>query len=299
VKTLALLISIVGLLPAQEAVILPRGGALEAVYIVSRATSAESRALFSARLLTMDATKLYWYDAASVVRAEMPSTSLEALRADSDVVLVLSETNEASRTGTSREFSPHSATPYTAELVPTAALVSTPALQVAASPPLKSACPLPDQASGVFSFAPPPVPPPPPMPVGGMAPMGAPPPGGMPFVMPGVGLIDSLAGGVARHLLNRPPSCKISLARAVEKFEASGGDGVIEVNASGSCSWQAQSSVSWIKILSGFGVSGSGIITYSVDPADGKNRLGAIWITTSPGGSPVKGNASYVVTQTK
>jgi hypothetical protein len=295
VKTLALLISIAALLPAQEAVIPLKGGALEAVYIVSRATSAESRALFSARLLNMDATKLYWYDAASVVRAEMPSTSLEALRADNDVVLVLSETNDASRTGMSREFSPRSATPYPAEPVPTGAS----ALLAAASLPLKYACPLPDQSTGAFPFVPQPGPPPPPMPVGGMAPMGAPPPGGMPFVMPGVGLIDSLAGGVAQHLLNRPPSCKISLARTAEKLEASGGDGVIEVNASGSCSWQAQSSVSWIKILSGFGVSGSGIITYSVEPAEGKNRLGAIWITTSPGGSPVKGNASYVVTQTK
>ena len=115
----------------------------------------------------------------------------------------------------------------------------------------------------------------------------------------GVGLLDSLAGGVAQRLLNRPPSCKITVARNSARFPAAGGEGLIEINASGACAWQAQASIGWIKILSGSGVSGSGIVSYSVEPTDGRNRSGAIWIATSATGSPIKGRASQVVTQTK
>src|SRR5437879_2535305 len=54
---------------------------------------------------------------------------------------------------------------------------------------------------------------------GGGAPMGMPMGMGM-----GMGLMDSLAGGVASRLLNRAPSCKISVARSTARFLAEGGD---------------------------------------------------------------------------
>jgi len=74
---------------------------------------------------------------------------------------------------------------------------------------------------------------------------------------------------------------------------------LIEVKASGSCAWQTQASVGWITILSGSGVSGSGIISYRVTPGEGLTRSASIWITAAPGGSPIKGKASLVVTQNK
>jgi hypothetical protein len=74
---------------------------------------------------------------------------------------------------------------------------------------------------------------------------------------------------------------------------------VIEVNASGSCSWQAQTSVDWIKINSGTGVSGSGVVSYTVIPGAGKPRSGSISIIAAAGGSPTKGKASQVVIQAK
>src|SRR5690348_5755178 len=71
--------------------------AKKAVYIVTRASSAESRALFSARLVKINATKLRWYDDASVVRAEIPRKALAIVRADPDVILVLSEENHPAK----------------------------------------------------------------------------------------------------------------------------------------------------------------------------------------------------------
>ena len=59
------------------------------VYVVTRTVSAEARALFSARMLGLNATNLFWYEGANVVRAEVPASAIEQLRGDRDVVLVL------------------------------------------------------------------------------------------------------------------------------------------------------------------------------------------------------------------
>ena len=330
-KTISLLIAIIPIMPivAGQVAIPAKGptqgavpakgptqgaaaaakAAQKAVYIVSRATTAESRALFSARLLKMNATKLHWYEDASVVRAQISPKLLETLRADRDVVLVLSETvpsetafpekNPGARAGTHETPAQWSAPPASESAPATAPVPAmVPPGQAAASPQSGCSGPALPQPAGAL-------PPPgalPAMPMGGMgmAPMGAPPMGSAGLGMgPGVGLVDVLAGGVMQHMLNRPPSCKISVAKNSVKFGPAGGEGLIEINASGSCAWQAQASVSWIKILSGSGVSGSGIVSYSVEPAEGKNRSGVIWIATSPAGSPIKGNASQVVTQAK
>ncbi len=98
-------------------------------------------------------------------------------------------------------------------------------------------------------------------------------------------------------VINRPASCKIALGKKKTSFSSTGGDGSIAVEASGSCAWQAQSSVPWIKILSGNGVSGSGIITYSVDPGEGSKRAGSISIISAATGSPIKGKATQVINQ--
>jgi hypothetical protein len=262
-QTITVLIAIVPLLTAQAATIPAKAPAPGSVYIVTRAATAESRALLSARLIKMNAANLHWYPDANVVRVEIPKKGLATVRADRDVVLVLSEHDHPAQVSLLEEQAP----------------VLEPA------PPLQL-----QQPGCGASFAPPPMGQFPQIP----GPMGAPLGMGM-----GMGLVDSLAGGVASKLLNRPASCKISIGKTPAKFAAAGGDAVIDVNASGSCAWQAQASVDWIKITSGSGVSGSGIVSYTVMPGAGKARSGSIWIIAAAGGSPTKGKASQVVTQAK
>jgi hypothetical protein len=233
--------------------------------------------LLSARLIKMNAANLHWYPDANVVRAEIAKKGLATVRADRDVILVLSEHDH----------------PAQVSLIEASPEEKAPVLEPA--PPLSytaTLLPPQQQASCGASFAPPPMGQFPQIP----GPMGVPPAMGMGM---GMGLVDSLAGGVASKLLNRPPSCKISIGKNPAKFAAAGGDAVIDVNASGSCAWQAQASVDWIKITSGSGVSGSGVVSYTVMPGVGKARSGSVWIIAVAGGSPTKGKASQVVTQAK
>jgi hypothetical protein len=276
-QTIPVLIAIVPLLTAQAATIPAKAPAPGSVYIVTRAATAESRALLSARLIKMNAANLHWYPDANVVRAEIAKKGLATVRADRDVILVLSEHDH----------------PAQVSLIEASPEEKAPVLEPA--PPLSytaTLLPPQQQASCGASFAPPPMGQFPQIP----GPMGVPPAMGMGM---GMGLVDSLAGGVASKLLNRPPSCKISIGKNPAKFAAAGGDAVIDVNASGSCAWQAQASVDWIKITSGSGVSGSGVVSYTVMPGVGKARSGSVWIIAVAGGSPTKGKASQVVTQAK
>ena len=301
-KSVTALVAIIPILAGQAAVIPQEKAAAMrtpvegSVYIVTRATGAESRALFSARLLKLSAAKIHWYEDASVVRAEVPKKSLAALRADRDVVLVLSEHDRAAQAAAAQpspltrvslfEESPAPDAPPPAPAPKPAPIV------IEAPPPLAppAATMLAQQAACA----------PPPMNSQFPAMPGVGAPTGMPMGMGmGMGLMDSLAGGVASRLLNRAPSCKISVARNTARFLAEGGDGMIEVNASGSCGWQAQSSVPWIKITSGSGVSGSGVVTYTILRGEGRARSGSVSIVANASGSPIKGKASQVVTQTK
>jgi hypothetical protein len=131
--------------------------------------------------------------------------------------------------------------------------------------------------------------------IGGASPMPGSTMGGL--AMPGMGLMDSLAGGVVQKFFNRPATCKIAISRTTAKFGGEGGDGMFEVKSSGACAWQAQATVPWIQILSGSGVSGTGIVTYRVGKGEGSLRSGAISLIATAAGSAIKGNASQVVTQ--
>lgn len=280
-KTITVLIAMIPALAGQAAVIPAKTPAPDTVYIVTRAASAESKALFSARLVKMGATNLRWYDGAGVIRAEVPKKSLDALRADRDVVLVLAEQDRAKRVSIFDSTAPESE----AAAQKPAGLLLEPAPPFQWLPP----APAPQQSACAAGFATPSM---------GQFPQIPGPGAGMGMGM-GLGLMDSLAAGVASHLFNRTPSCKITVSKSSAKFSAAGGDGVVEVNASGSCAWQAQSSVDWIKITSGSGVSGSGVVSYTVLPGNGKAQSGSLWIVAAAGGSPTKGKASVVVTRAK
>jgi hypothetical protein len=297
------------------------------VFAVTRATTSESRALLSARLLKMNASSLHWYNDTGVVSLVISPPFMDALKSDPDVALILSD---KMYDGTPRKQtapviqtspSPTVKAPLPVEkpvaplkppapqpippLEPVPVASSPPAPAAAAAPLVTSALPA---ATAFQPFALNQFPPvamnqtPMPM-IGGATPMPGAIPGSMPgstiggLAMPGMGLMDSLAGGVVQKFFNRPASCKITITKAAATFSADGGDGMFEVKASGSCAWQAQATVPWIQILSGTGVSGSGIVTYHVSRAEGILRSGAISLVATAAGSAIKGNASQVVTQ--
>ena len=255
-------ITIIAMLPILlQGVVLPEQ---DTVYVVTRALNAESRALLSGRLVNLSASNLHWYEDSSVVRAAVPRNAVPAIEADRDVMLVLTQGHAAATE------SVIAASPVPLQQLGCASPIS-PFMN---QPPLMQAAP-------AFGMG---------MQTGMGMGMG----GGM------TGLMDSLAGGVASHFFNRTPSCRITVGKSSATFPAAGGDAVLQVSASGACSWVAQSSVPWITITSGTGVSGSGVVSYAVSPgADGKPRSGSISIVTTSGGVAIKGKASLVVTQVK
>ncbi len=272
-KPISIFLGIVPLFGGQVVGTLVDAPDQRAVYVVTRATSAESKALFSAKLVRMSVTKLRWYDDAAVVRIEVTSKTLADLQSDPDVALVLLDNGQAG----------------SAEPAP-------PSGPVASTQPLACATASP-QPIGQTLIPPPPIPQNMSVQGGGFG-MGSPVIGsGM--MGPAVGLVDMLAGGVAQKLLNRPPSCKVSVVKNKVSFSAGGGEGLIEVQASGSCAWQAKPSVGWITILSGSGVSGSGVISYRVGAGEGMARSASISIVATAAGSPIKGKASQVVMQSR
>ena len=281
-KLVCILAAIISLSNGQ----VPADSAPRAAYIVTHAASAEAKALFSAKLVKMNAAKLHWYDDSPVVRVEISSKGLAELRADPDVELAIADHDQPTTYGPMPQ--PPTVTP---DAKPISCAANQPAGQTALLAQT-GAVPLP--------IPPPPIPalvPNMPLPMAGG--MGMMPAIGSPMMTPALGLADALAGGVAQKLLNRPPSCKVIIDRHSATYPGQGGEGLIEVKASGSCAWQAQASVGWITILSGSGVSGDGIISYRVAGGEGLTRSASIWITAVPGGSPIKGKASQVVTQNK
>lgn len=66
-----------------------------------------------------------------------------------------------------------------------------------------------------------------------------------------------------------PASCTYSLNSLSNTFDSSGGTGTVSVLTQAGCSWQATSQAGWVTILSGSSGTGSGTVTYRVDPNAG------------------------------
>jgi hypothetical protein len=207
-KTITVFVVFVATVLASQAAVVPAKAPVPgAVYIVTRAASAESRALLSARLIKLNVTKLRWYDDTNVVRGEAPKKALVAVRADRDVVLVLADHDHPSQVsifdGPAQEAEAAAPKPAGLLLDPAPPLQSLPP----AMPLQQTGCAASFSSSPMGQF------PQIPGPGAGIGPMGGQPGmGGM--GMMGMGLMDSLAGGVAQRLLNRTPSCKITVAKS-------------------------------------------------------------------------------------
>jgi hypothetical protein len=252
----------------------PDAAAREVVYIVARPGNAEARALLSARLMKLNAANPHWYDGENILRIELPKGALTAARADPDVTLALPE------------LETDKAKPEISAATPPVLPAGPP--QAAPAPPAGM-----PSSMGLGQGIPPPVGVGIPTPIGVPQGMGM----GMNTGTGMTGILDSFAGLIFTRLFNPPASCRISVAAPSATFGTSGGEQVVVVIAHGPCAWQAYSSVPWITVTSGSGVSGSGIVSYSVSRTEGKQRTGSILIAATAGGSPIKGNATVVVTQ--
>jgi hypothetical protein len=73
--------------------------------------------------------------------------------------------------------------------------------------------------------------------------------------------------------------CPLSISPGSKSFEATGGEGVINVTSSGGCGWTAASSANWIEITSGASGTGNSAVSYLVrDNPSAGSRTGTITI---------------------
>jgi hypothetical protein len=75
-----------------------------------------------------------------------------------------------------------------------------------------------------------------------------------------------------------PPACEVSVKHDDFKIKERGGVERVDVKASRDCSWAAESSESWIRILSGANGTGDGRVVFAVEPNRNSDRSGTIRI---------------------
>ena len=66
--------------------------------------------------------------------------------------------------------------------------------------------------------------------------------------------------------------CTYSLSPPYLEYDASGGNGAVLVIVSGPCTWTAQSSVEWIRMVSGTSGAGDGLVQFTVPANTGQAR---------------------------
>ena len=72
--------------------------------------------------------------------------------------------------------------------------------------------------------------------------------------------------------------CSFSIAPTTASVPSSGGSQTVAVTAGAGCPWTAQSSVSWISVVSGASGSGNGAVSFNVDSTTGPARSGTLMI---------------------
>ncbi len=86
---------------------------------------------------------------------------------------------------------------------------------------------------------------------------------------PGAARTGTLAiAGLTVTVNQQGADCSYSIAPTSQLFPAEGGDGTIAVTAGAGCPWTATSFSDWVRIEDGASGSGSGEVSYHVDPYD-------------------------------
>lgn len=99
-----------------------------------------------------------------------------------------------------------------------------------------------------------------------------------------------MVNGLRAQVTQAAAECVITLADASASFPQTGGSGRVDVRASSPlCTWTAASDVEWISITAGANGKGSAPVAFSVEPATGPPRTGAIKIA----------GLAYTVTQSE
>lgn len=75
-----------------------------------------------------------------------------------------------------------------------------------------------------------------------------------------------------------PGSCTYGISPISRSFSSAGGTGTISVSTQTGCTWTASEAVDWITINSGSSGSGSGTVSYQVDPNGGPQRSASITV---------------------
>jgi hypothetical protein len=73
-------------------------------------------------------------------------------------------------------------------------------------------------------------------------------------------------------------SCTYALSPPYLEYDATGGNGAVLVIVSGPCTWTAQSTAEWIRMVSGTSGAGDGLVQFTVPPNTGQARKAFIVI---------------------
>src|SRR5215831_16885048 len=85
-------------------------------------------------------------------------------------------------------------------------------------------------------------------------------------MLAGLALAAVLAGAEACTSISdvQAPSCTYAIAPMTATFDRSGGDGSVNVDASGVCGWSVKTSADWVSIKSGDSGQGAGSVKDAV-----------------------------------
>ncbi len=86
----------------------------------------------------------------------------------------------------------------------------------------------------------------------------------------------TISVGNQQFSVTQSVGCSYSLSHATQTVSPSGGRGTITISSAGGCPWVAASNVPWIVVEGGAAGSGSGVVTYRVDPTSGPERSGTM-----------------------
>jgi hypothetical protein len=79
-----------------------------------------------------------------------------------------------------------------------------------------------------------------------------------------------------RFAVTQSQGCSYSIAPTSQNVDARGGTGTVTVTTGAGCPWTAGSNVDWITISQGPTGTGSGQVSFTVEPTDGPARIGTL-----------------------
>ena len=95
---------------------------------------------------------------------------------------------------------------------------------------------------------------------------------------PGISRTTVLRVAGQSYSITQASQCTFALAPPYLTYDETGGNGAVLVIVSGPCTWSAQSTVDWIRMVSGTSGTGDGLVQFTVPPNTGQARSAFIVI---------------------